>query len=53
MTADVNGVSVSDPEKTVAVSINKTPNNRKHLYLCRCLQHFDALGLAAGRASSL
>ena len=53
MTTDVNGVSVSDPEKTVAVSINKTPNNRKHLYLCRCLQRFDALGLAAGRASSL
>ena len=32
MTMRVNGLTISDIEKTVAVNIKKTPSNRKHVF---------------------
>jgi len=30
MTTSVNGLTINDIEKAIAININKTPNNRKH-----------------------
>jgi len=33
MTTSVNGLTINDMEKASAISINNTPNNRKHQIL--------------------